>query len=832
VRVRVNACDFSNNCDQEMLPNAVDNYVIDNFKPYLKKVTVKYGTTTIYEGAWDCITACANGLRFNEVVHEKLLIDDVADGFTIIAEASEALNQLALTIQSLGLNNLAASIISDDHRIFTFTTGAIVPAQFQYAVDRALSFSGQDNNGNALMALQTYKNTTCVTIPTRTGNTTWSNPSNVQFNNDLTHILPICPKISLHAGVVLNHPLGCNTTDGSIRVLSMSDIQPPEVIPSYAYTYHWEDEQGNEIMPSGQYLLNLGPGQYCQVLTDPYGCTGEDCKELTALHYPEVYEFITPACTGGGNVGTIEVYAFDQSGGGTYTFDWSNGHHTPFDYYSTVTNLASGAYTVTISSDMANCTTVKTFTVPTIQPPAPLAVSFTSINPCPGQRNGQINLTVSGGIPPYVYAWSDAPPNGVTHNRTQLMAGNYSATVIDYCGAQVVTTIPLVPIEVHAFTLSPGCENQGIGNVQVVNGNPGYTYLWNTTPSQSDIASENLQTGNICVTITDNRGCMLTQCGDLINKEYRIVEGNLPCEGANDGSLELKVYNPLAELAQITLDGLAQPLADPFATEITLQVPNLSSGVNYSLVVTIGDCSYSKPFILEHKPLSLVFDRYSNNTCFYDVYCDEDLIANDGHQQPPYMNFSDAHGGWLSKCYVSTYCGNNQVDQVNYSKKKVKAFVYYQILQDALVNSPHFSPYILWLIDFYEFSGIRYCDKVRYCPANLQITSVFPGTHGKAVSQAGCWSLNCNWPVGDEFFCMNEVVPNYFYSSNNPVNPTHPPVYICEPRTYNLYQLISWKDALLAAYPNFSSSPLYNLITEWEAVEPIDYRTPHRQQYL
>lgn len=92
-------------------------------------------------------------------------------------------------------------------------------------------------------------------------------------------------------------------------------------------------------MPSGQFLTDLGPGPYCQILTDPYGCRGRDCKELTAQHYPDIYESVTPACLGGGNVGSVEVYAIDQSGG-TYTFDWSTGHHTAFDYYSTITNLA------------------------------------------------------------------------------------------------------------------------------------------------------------------------------------------------------------------------------------------------------------------------------------------------------------------------------------------------------------------------------------------------------------------------------------------------------------------------------------------------------------
>ncbi len=823
VRVRVNACDFSDNCNQEVLPNAIDNYVIDNFKPYLKKVTIKYGITTVYEGVWGCTTGCANGLHFNELVHAKLLINDVPNGFTIIAESSEALSQLALTIPSLGLSNQVASNISPDQRTFTFLTGAITPAQFQYAADRTLSFSGQDNNGNVLMALQAFRNVACVTIPIRTDNTTWSNPSNVPFNNDMVHMLPICPQISFDVGVVLHHPTGCNSNDGSIRLLTTGNVTPPPISPNYTYDIHWEDEQGSLLVPTGVFLTNLGPGTYCQVLSDPYGCRGEDCKELTAQHYPEIYETITPACLGGGNVGSIEVYAIDQFGG-TYTFNWNTGQHTAFDFYSTITSLTPGTYNVTISSDEANCVVVKTYTVPSIQPLAPIAVSFTLLKPCPGQNNGQINLTVSGGIPPYTYAWSDAPPTGVSNTRTQLIAGNYISSVIDYCGVQVVTSIQLNPMEVAAFTLSEACEHQGTGSIQITNGNPDYTYAWNTNLQQTGATTQNLRSGNVCVTVTDNRGCKLTQCGNLRNKEYLIIEEKRPCKGFNDGSLKMKVYNPMADLVQITLDDQVQPLLDPFAMEITHEIPNLSSGPIYSLAVTIGACSYTYPFSMLNKPVSNIFDHYTDDICYYDVYCGPNFIADDGYQQPPHINFSDANGGWLTKCSVGTYCGNTEVDDIRYSKKTVKAFIYYQILLDAMFNSPHSSDYIKSLIDAYNNKGLKYCDKVRYCPANLKITSTFPGTNGQAISSGNCWSLNCNWPIGDESFCISTVVPNYFYSSSNPINSTQPPVFLCEPRIYNLYQLINWKADLVATYPSFLNSELHKIITQWEAVEPFDSR--------
>ncbi|MEO0273024.1 MAG: T9SS type A sorting domain-containing protein [candidate division WOR-3 bacterium] len=825
VRVRVKACDFSNNCDYRLLPSPSGNYVIDNFKPYLRRVTVKYGSTTVYDGVWECTNTCTNGLRFKEIVHKKLWVEEALNGLTIIAEGSEALSQLELRIPALGLNNLTASDISADQRIFTFVTGAITPAQFQYLADRALVFSGQDNNGNILMALQNFKSVACITIPTRRDNSVWSNPSSASFGDDMTHILPLCLPISFEANVVVHHPTDCNSADGLIRLLTTSGIQPPSVPPSYTYSIHWEDEYGNVLLPSGPFLLNLAPGSYCQVLTDPYGCRGEDCKGLTAQHYPEIYETVNPACLGGGNVGSIAVYAIDQSGG-TYTFNWSTGHHTAFDYYSEITNLAPGTYIVTISSDVASCTLVRTYTVPTIQPPTPLYVSFTNLQPCPGQNNGQINLMVSGGIPPYIYAWSDAPPIGVTNTRSQLTAGDYIATVTDYCGTQVVISIPLIPMQVNSFTLIPACTNEGAGSIQIANGNAGYTHVWGTDPAQIGATVQNLRSGTICVTVTDNRGCSLIHCGELRNKEYKIVGENRPCQGFNDGSLNLKIYNPLSELVQITLDGQAQPLLDPFSTEIDHIVPNLSSGFSYSLVVTIGDCIYTYPFTMQYKAVRNVFDRYVDGVCYYDVYCGNNPVANDGYQQPPWMNFSDAEGAWLSKCRVNTYCGNIKVDKIEYSKKTVKAFVYYQILLDAMVNSPHSAEYIQRLIDHYHSKNPPYCSWIRYCPANLKITTTFPGLHGDAVNTSGnCWTLHCNLTLGDGHdFCLGQVVPNYFYSSPNPITPSPPPVYLCYPRTYSLFQLIMWKSDLLYTYPNFNGSELHSLITEWEATEPFDPR--------
>ncbi|HMC98230.1 MAG TPA: SprB repeat-containing protein, partial [Flavobacteriales bacterium] len=49
-----------------------------------------------------------------------------------------------------------------------------------------------------------------------------------------------------------------------------------------------------------------------------------------------------------------------------------------------------------------------------------------------GYGNGQITVTVSGGTPPYTYAWADGP---TTQDRTGLVPGTYTVTVTDAVGS-------------------------------------------------------------------------------------------------------------------------------------------------------------------------------------------------------------------------------------------------------------------------------------------------------------------------------------------------------------------------------------------------------------
>ncbi len=132
-------------------------------------------------------------------------------------------------------------------------------------------------------------------------------------------------------------------------------------------------------------------------------------------------------CSGASN-GTISVGA--SGGTGPYQYSMNGGTYQLTGAYS---GLAAGNYTVTVRD--ANLCTVN---VPvTITEPAVLSVASATTNAtCPGEPDGSITLTITGGTLPYNVIWSDGV---LTANRTNITNGTYSAVITDVngCAASV-----------------------------------------------------------------------------------------------------------------------------------------------------------------------------------------------------------------------------------------------------------------------------------------------------------------------------------------------------------------------------------------------------------
>jgi len=209
----------------------------------------------------------------------------------------------------------------------------------------------------------------------------------------------------------------------------------------------------------------------------------------------------------------------------------------------TIPDLGAGTYTVTVTANEGlGCSgifsvilTQGSEIVPTA---TPVSVS------CQGGSNGSINVSVSGGVPGYTYLWND---NVTTANRSGLTAGTYLLTVTDSKGCTATTSA--VVTQPDAIVITPSitpvtcyANNNGIINLGVTGGTPGYTYLWNDGSALQNRTG--LAPGSYSVTVTDNLGCTQTLPGMNITQPSAPLslsssQVNVLCNGNSNGSINL-----------------------------------------------------------------------------------------------------------------------------------------------------------------------------------------------------------------------------------------------------------------------------------------------------
>ena len=147
-----------------------------------------------------------------------------------------------------------------------------------------------------------------------------------------------------------------------------------------------------------------------------------DTAQITIMFSPPLSDSLlyTNLKCNGSNDGTVKVLI----SGGTppYNYLWSNAATT-----DSIGNLIAGIYSVTIS-DSLGCTASDSVTI--TQPDSIIIIAIVDTAK-PGNNDGGINITVSGGNPPYFFSWD----NGATsEDLDSIYAGSYSVTVTDSLG--------------------------------------------------------------------------------------------------------------------------------------------------------------------------------------------------------------------------------------------------------------------------------------------------------------------------------------------------------------------------------------------------------------
>ena len=166
-------------------------------------------------------------------------------------------------------------------------------------------------------------------------------------------------------------------------------------------------------------------------------------------------------------------------------------------------------YTISSTATATGCIRTQSVTVSFIQP---LAVSGTAtdVSGCFGNTNGAVNTTVTGGVGPYTYLWSDL---STTASLSGLAAGSYSVTVTDAAMATATgswTVNQPAEMLLSATSVNANCptSNDGSIDLTVAGGTPAYGYLWSNSATTQDITV--LAPGTYTVVVTDANGCAKT----------------------------------------------------------------------------------------------------------------------------------------------------------------------------------------------------------------------------------------------------------------------------------------------------------------------------------
>lgn len=271
------------------------------------------------------------------------------------------------------------------------------------------------------------------------------------------------------------------------------------------YTYLWNSTPTQNTVTAG----TLTAGAYTVTVTDKNGCTVT--ANGTIIQPSAVRDSLvssTPVSCPGSNNGTATVGAKDGTPG--YTYLWNS---TPTQATAAATGLPAGSYTCTIT-DANGCTSKVPVTIATNSTMRDSIVS--TVNElCFGNSTGTATSGVKDGTTPYTYSWSTAPKQ-TTPTATGLSAGTYTVTITDAntCTVTAVATITQPSAVRDSISKSSAvlCNggSTGTATVGAKDGTPGYSYLWNSTPTQNTVTATGLAAGAYICTVTDANGCVST----------------------------------------------------------------------------------------------------------------------------------------------------------------------------------------------------------------------------------------------------------------------------------------------------------------------------------
>lgn len=373
-----------------------------------------------------------------------------------------------------------------------------------------------------------------------------------------------------------------------------------------------------------QSFTGLAAGTYTLNVLDDNGCPGS-----TTITITQPASAVSVAITGSTTTGcaTATGTATAQASGGSSPWDyvWTGASGTilttnNITTSNTVTGLAAGTYTITIT-DNNGCTTSTTVTITTASGPSVAITASTNVA-CFGGSTGSATANASSGASPYDYVWTSSTGTVQTDNNITvpstvngLAAGTYTVTVTDNGGCTATQTVTITqPATATSVSITgsttTGCgTSTGSATAQASGGTSPWDYVWTgasgTLLTTNDITGPNtvtgLATGTYTITITDANGCTANTTV-VINSSTgpsTTVSGttNILCFGGSTGAATVNATGGASPYDYVWSNS-----GGTVQSDIDITVPSTASGLaagTYTVVVTDnGGCTSSQTITL------------------------------------------------------------------------------------------------------------------------------------------------------------------------------------------------------------------------------------------
>jgi gliding motility-associated-like protein len=189
-------------------------------------------------------------------------------------------------------------------------------------------------------------------------------------------------------------------------------------------TYSGTGVSGGNFDPA---VAGVGTFTVTYSYTDGNGCSATASEDITVVADPVVTASTADDQLCAGDVSVITAV-------GASSYAWTPGGQTT----SSINVNPNSTTTYTVLGTTAGCTASETITINVTL--RPVLTTTYNIESCIGAKDADLDLNVTEGTPPYVYAWSGGED---TEDLMNLGTGNYSVTVSDSLGCNNSTTVTL-----------------------------------------------------------------------------------------------------------------------------------------------------------------------------------------------------------------------------------------------------------------------------------------------------------------------------------------------------------------------------------------------------